>query len=83
MADLVVVGGGPAGLSAALAAAEGGCTVRIVDAAAQLGGQYYRHLPAALHAAAPKRLQHDFAPGARLLAAVAAHPAITVSTATS
>lgn len=80
--DVLVVGGGPAGLAAALAAAEVGCQVRLLDAAQQLGGQYYRHLPAAMLAAAPGRLHHDFAPGARLLDAVSAAPRISVSCAT-
>ncbi|MDN3310991.1 NAD(P)/FAD-dependent oxidoreductase [Microbacterium oryzae] len=42
-ADLVVVGAGPAGLSAAVAAAELGLRVTLVDAGAQTGGQYWRH----------------------------------------
>lgn len=41
--DLVVVGAGPAGLSAAVHAAERGLAVILVDAAAQPGGQYWRH----------------------------------------
>lgn len=41
--ELAVVGAGPAGLSAAVAAAERGLMVALVDAAAQTGGQYWRH----------------------------------------
>jgi D-hydroxyproline dehydrogenase subunit alpha len=41
--DLAVVGAGPAGLSAAVAAAERGLRVALVDGAAQTGGQYWRH----------------------------------------
>jgi NADPH-dependent 2,4-dienoyl-CoA reductase/sulfur reductase-like enzyme len=40
--DLVVVGAGPAGLSAACAAEEGGATVALVDETPWLGGQIWR-----------------------------------------
>ena len=43
-ADLAVVGAGPAGLAAAVAAASGGLSVTVVDAGRQPGGQYWRHL---------------------------------------
>lgn len=41
--DLAVVGAGPAGLAAAVAAAEHGLRVALVDAAIQPGGQFWRH----------------------------------------
>ncbi|MEU5980507.1 NAD(P)/FAD-dependent oxidoreductase [Streptomyces sp. NPDC047315] len=41
--DLAVVGAGPAGLTAALTAADRGLTVALVDAAPRPGGQYHRH----------------------------------------
>lgn len=41
--DLVVVGGGPAGLAAASAAADRGAQVLVIDQAARLGGQIWRH----------------------------------------
>ncbi len=41
-ADVVVVGGGPAGLCAALAAAQDGLAVTMLDAAAHAGGQVWR-----------------------------------------
>ena len=41
--DLAVVGAGPAGLSAAVVAAEHGLRVELVDAGAQTGGQFWRH----------------------------------------
>ena len=41
--DVAVVGGGPAGLAAAATAALGGCRVVLLDAAAELGGQFWRH----------------------------------------
>ncbi|MEU4702719.1 NAD(P)/FAD-dependent oxidoreductase [Nonomuraea dietziae] len=41
--DLVVVGGGPAGVAGALSAAQAGLRVALVDASPRLGGQYFRH----------------------------------------
>ncbi len=43
--EIVVVGGGPGGLSAALAAARAGAQVTLFDAYSQQGGQYYRQPP--------------------------------------
>lgn len=43
LADVAVIGAGPAGLSAAVVAAEQGLQVVLVDAGAQTGGQYWRH----------------------------------------
>lgn len=42
-ADVLVVGAGPAGLAAAVAAAERGRSVRVLDAGRQPGGQFWRH----------------------------------------
>ncbi|WP_087872760.1 NAD(P)/FAD-dependent oxidoreductase [Arthrobacter globiformis] len=44
-ADIAVVGAGPAGLAAAVAAAEAGAAVAVVDAGTQPGGQFWRHRP--------------------------------------
>ncbi|MEV4115296.1 NAD(P)/FAD-dependent oxidoreductase [Nonomuraea sp. NPDC049695] len=41
--DLVVIGGGPAGVAGALTAAQAGLRVALVDSATRLGGQYFRH----------------------------------------
>lgn len=43
--DVAVVGAGPAGLSAAVAAGEHGLRVALVDASPRLGGQFWRHGP--------------------------------------
>lgn len=48
VADLTVIGAGPAGLSTAAAAADAGLRVALVDAGPRLGGQYFRHPPAGL-----------------------------------
>jgi thioredoxin reductase len=40
--DIAVVGAGPAGLAAALAAAGSGCTVTLIDSGPAVGGQIYR-----------------------------------------
>ncbi|MEV0587718.1 FAD/NAD(P)-binding oxidoreductase [Nonomuraea sp. NPDC050310] len=45
--DLLVVGGGPAGVAGALTAARAGLRVALLDAGPRLGGQYFRHLPGA------------------------------------
>ncbi|MFD1930587.1 MULTISPECIES: NAD(P)/FAD-dependent oxidoreductase [Nonomuraea] len=41
--DVVVIGGGPAGVAGALSAAQTGARVALVDAGPRLGGQYFRH----------------------------------------
>jgi thioredoxin reductase len=41
--DVAVVGGGPAGLAAAVTAARTGCRVALLDASPRLGGQFWRH----------------------------------------
>ena len=43
--DLAIVGGGPAGLAAALVASEFGLDVRLLDEQPRLGGQIYRQPP--------------------------------------
>lgn len=49
VADVAVVGAGPAGLAAAVHAADSGLHVILIDAAAQPGGQYWRHRDEAGH----------------------------------
>ena len=45
--DVLVVGGGPAGLAAAASAAEAGADVLLLDERAKLGGQYFKQPSAA------------------------------------
>ncbi len=56
-AQVAVVGAGPAGLSAALAAAQAGAQVTLIDNYRQPGGQYYRQPAPELTAATP--LEHQ------------------------
>ncbi|MET9015841.1 FAD-dependent oxidoreductase [Streptomyces olivaceoviridis] len=63
---LAVVGAGPAGLAAALAAAARGVRVTLVDAADQAGGQFYRQPAAALGARRPQALHHQWRTWERL-----------------
>ncbi|MEU9148105.1 NAD(P)/FAD-dependent oxidoreductase [Streptomyces sp. NPDC048349] len=63
-ADLAIVGAGPAGLAAAVTAADLGLRVTLLDAGDRPGGQFYRHPAPALGAARPEALHHawpDFA----------------------
>lgn len=71
--DLAVLGAGPAGLAAAVAAADAGAQVALVDAGARTGGQYYRHPPASFHADRPDAFHHDWKPFARLHEALESH----------
>ena len=52
--EAAVVGAGPAGLEAALAAAEAGLRVTLVDSAAQIGGQFFKRPPHVSLAAKPE-----------------------------
>ena len=66
--DVAIVGAGPAGMAAAVAAAESGRSVVLVDAGPQPGGQYWRHpdendVPDADHSQ-----HHDWAKYAKLQA---------------
>ncbi|MGW2708916.1 FAD-dependent oxidoreductase [Streptomyces sp. NPDC001356] len=63
---LAVVGAGPAGLAAALAAAARGVQVTLVDAADQAGGQFHRQPAAALGARRPQALHHRWRTWTRL-----------------
>jgi NADPH-dependent 2,4-dienoyl-CoA reductase/sulfur reductase-like enzyme len=58
--DVLVVGAGPAGLAAAVAARRGGASVTLLDAADDVGGQYWRHLPPERPARREAKLHHGW-----------------------
>jgi NADPH-dependent 2,4-dienoyl-CoA reductase/sulfur reductase-like enzyme len=57
--EVVVVGAGPAGLSAALAAAQAGVQVTLIDNYRQPGGQYYRQPAAEFKTLQPESHQRE------------------------
>lgn len=57
--DLVVVGGGPAGLAATATALLGGLRVTLVDSGHELGGQFWRHPPRGSAVGPVADLHHD------------------------
>ncbi|HZM74902.1 MAG TPA: NAD(P)/FAD-dependent oxidoreductase [Candidatus Limnocylindrales bacterium] len=65
--DVIVVGAGPAGLSAAAAASEAGRSVLLLDAADRPGGQFWRHRlgspPAALQRLLKRLRRVNYRPG--------------------
>jgi NADPH-dependent 2,4-dienoyl-CoA reductase/sulfur reductase-like enzyme len=70
-------------MSAAAAAADAGCSVLLVDAAASVGGQFNRQLPAEFRARRPEKLHHGWSAFARLRDRIADDPNITHLTETT
>ncbi len=68
--DVLVIGGGPAGLSAALAARQAGASVLLLDERPQSGGQFYK--PLAPSQSATTSTDRQFADGLALTRAVEA-----------
>lgn len=77
---VVVIGGGPAGLAAGLAARDAGARVTLLEAGSQLGGQFWRHLPEERDQHGQERLHHGWATFQRMLTRVQDSDAITVLT---
>jgi len=70
---LAVIGAGPAGLAAAIAAAAHGVHVTLIDSAARAGGQFYRQPATELNAGRPQALHHQWRTWERLRDALARH----------
>ena len=70
---LAVIGAGPAGLAAALAAAARGVHVTVIDAGAEAGGQFYRQPAEGLGARRPQALHHQWRTWERLRDGLGAH----------
>lgn len=71
--DVVVVGAGPAGLAAAVRAADAGADVALIDAGTGPGGQYWRRPAHPELAARTARLHHDERTWSALSDALAGH----------
>ncbi|MFJ8135048.1 FAD-dependent oxidoreductase [Streptomyces sp. NPDC096013] len=70
---LAVIGAGPAGLAATVAAAAHGLRVTLIDSAPQAGGQFYRQAAGELNARRPQALHHQWRTWARLSDSLAHH----------
>lgn len=70
---LAVIGAGPAGLAATLAAAARGVRVVLIDSAGEPGGQFYRQPARGLGARRPQALHHQWRTWERLGEGLAAH----------
>ncbi len=71
--ELVIVGAGPAGMSAAIRAAQSGVQVTLLDEALLPGGQIYRQPPGAFRVRDPHALGADYAKGQALIGRLARH----------
>jgi NADPH-dependent 2,4-dienoyl-CoA reductase/sulfur reductase-like enzyme len=65
--DLLVIGGGPAGLAAGAVAAHAGLSVAVVDERATLGGQIYKQFGPGFEVTDPAALGRDYQRGRALI----------------
>ncbi len=77
--EVLVVGGGPAGMAAALAASQAGARVTLVDERPTLGGQVYKQSSPAFGLTHAARRGAHYRRGQQLIAAVAASPIDTLT----
>lgn len=66
-ADLVIVGGGPAGLAAGLEAAASGIEVVLIDEYQTLGGQFYKQVPSSFTVEKMRSIGSQYAEGAEII----------------
>lgn len=66
-AEVVIVGGGPAGLAAALEAAAAGAEVLLIDEYHTLGGQFYKQVPDSFTLKSGKAEGPQYAEGAEII----------------
>jgi len=66
-AEVVIVGGGPAGLTAALESAAAGADVVLIDEYLTLGGQYYKQVPDGFTLKSAKAEGAEFGEGTEIL----------------
>jgi thioredoxin reductase len=67
--DVLVIGGGPAGLAAAVEAAGAGLSVCLIDERPTLGGQIFKQPGRGFRVTSTKALGHDYTRGRRLIEA--------------
>ncbi|MCD0443944.1 FAD-dependent oxidoreductase [Glycomyces sp. A-F 0318] len=80
MSSVLVIGAGPAGLAAAVAARDAGARVTLLDSGDGLGGQYWRHLPPQRPSRREARLHHGWSAFERLQGRVRGDDGIEVLT---
>lgn len=80
--DIAIVGAGPAGLSAALRAADAGANVVIVDEYSKPGGQYFRQPQAQFSKINERVLGKSFQTSKPILKAVSSHERIRIKAGT-
>ena len=76
--DIAIVGGGPAGLSAALRAADAGASVTVIDEYVKPGGQYFRQPQAQFSRVNETVLGKSYKAGKVLIARAAEHQRISI-----
>lgn len=80
MGELVIIGAGPAGLAAALAARAKGRRVVLLDASDYVGGQYWRHLPPERPTRSESQLHHGWSRFQSMRAALEGDPRCEIVT---
>ncbi len=76
MTEIIVIGAGPAGVAAAVTAAEAGARVTLIDENSLPGGQYFKQAALPAPASLPPTLAENFRQGQALLAGLS-HKNIT------